>query len=139
MLNHAIIQGRFTAKPELKTTAGGTSVTSFTLAVERDFRDKETGERAADFINCVAWKGTAELVTRYFDKGRMAIVGGRIQVRDYTDKDGNKRRATEIVAESVHFADSGNAGQNTGATPPATAAYQPEQLQEFGDEEELPF
>ena len=108
MLNHIVIQGRLTATPELKATPSGATVTSFTLAVERDFKDKESGERATDFIDCVAWRGTAEFVTRFFSKGRMAVVDGRLQLRVYTDKDGNKRRAAEVVAENVYFGDSNN-------------------------------
>lgn len=140
MLNQITIMGRLTATPELKTTPGGTSVTSFSLAVERDFKDKETGERTADFIDCVAWRGTAEFITRYFTKGRMAVVSGSLQTRQYTDKNGNNRRATEIVVEKAYFADSGNAsagntnaGQQPAYTPPAP------QFEELGDDEELPF
>lgn len=116
MLNTITIMGRLTRDPELKTTPSGASVTSFTLAVERDFKDKETGEKVTDFIDCVAWRGTAEFVTRFFTKGRMAVVNGRLQLRDYTDKDGNKRRAAEVVAENVYFGDSnnGNRGAENG-------------------------
>ena len=108
MLNHITIMGRLTATPELKTTPGGASVTSFTLAVERDFRAKETGEKITDFIDCVAWRNAAEFVGRYFTKGRMAVVDGRLQIREYTDRDGNKRRVAEVVADSVYFGDSKN-------------------------------
>ena len=116
MLNTITIMGRMTRDPELKTTPSGAAVTSFTLAVERDFKDKETGEKATDFIDCVAWRGTAEFVARYFSKGRMAVASGRLQLRDYTDKDGNKRRAAEVVAENVYFGDSnnGNRGAENG-------------------------
>lgn len=116
MLNTITIMGRLTATPELKTTPGGIYVTSFTLAVERDFKDKETGEKATDFIDCVAWRGTAEFITRFFSKGRMAVVSGRLQLRDYTDNSGNKRRAAEVVAENVYFGDSnnGNRGAENG-------------------------
>lgn len=135
MLNTITIMGRLTATPELKTTPGGNSVTSFTLAVERDFKDKETGEKVTDFIDCVAWRGTAEFVTRFFTKGRMAVVNGRLQLRDYTDKDGNKRRAAEVVAENVYFGDSnnGNRGAENGDN------YQTGGWTEVPDGEGLPF
>lgn len=106
MLNHVTIMGRLTRDPELRHTQSGTAVTSFTLAVDRDFKDKNSGETATDWISCTAWKGTAEFVTRYFQKGRMAIVEGRLQSRKYTDKDGNNRTAYEVVASSVYFGDS---------------------------------
>lgn len=145
MLNHITVMGRLTATPELKTTPGGNSVTQFTLAVDRDFKDKETGERATDFIDCVAWRGAAEFVTRHFTKGRMAVVAGRLQLRSYTDKDGNKRRAAEIVVENVYFADSGNAGNGTPNAGQQPAYTQPTYTQpapvyeELKDDEELPF
>lgn len=97
--------GRLTRDPELRRTQSGTAVASFPLAVDRDFKG-QNGERETDFIDIVAWRGTAELVSRYFTKGRMAAVEGRLQMRDWTDKDGNKRRSWEVVAESVYFADS---------------------------------
>lgn len=103
MLNKIIIQGRLTRDVELRRTGTGTAVASFTLAVDRDFGDKET-----DFIECVAWKNTAEFVEKYFSKGRMAVVVGRLQIRSWNDKDGNKRKTAEIVAESVYFGDSKN-------------------------------
>lgn len=98
--------GRLTRDPELRRTQNGTAVASFTLAVDRDFKDKATGERSTDFIDVVAWRQTGEFVTRYFSKGRMAVVEGRLQIRDWTDKDGNKRRTAEIVADQVYFGDS---------------------------------
>ena len=103
MLNKIMIQGRLTRDVELRRTGTGTAVASFTLAVDRDFGDKET-----DFIECVAWKNTAEFVDKYFSKGRMAIVVGRLQIRNWNDKDGNKRKTAEVVAESVYFGDSKN-------------------------------
>ena len=106
MLNRVSLMGRLTADPELRHTQSGTAVASFRIAVERDFKDKETGEKKADFINIVAWRNTAELVSRFFTKGRMAIVDGRLQVREYTDKDGNRRYSVEVVADSVYFGDS---------------------------------
>ena len=95
-----------TADPELRRTQNGTAVASFCLACDRDFKNKETGETEADFINCVAWRGTAEFVNNYFTKGRMAVVEGRLQIRDWTDKDGGKRRTAEVMADQVYFMDS---------------------------------
>ncbi len=106
MLNHITIMGRLTRDPELRRTGNGTAVASFTLAVDRDFAPKDGGERETDFIDCVAWRQTGEFVSKYFTKGRMAVVSGRLQVRPWTDKDGNKRRATEVVADNVYFGDS---------------------------------
>lgn len=106
MLNKCFFQGRLTRDPELRHTQTGTAVASFSLAVERDFKDKTTGERVTDFIDVVAWRGTAEFVSRFFAKGRMAVVVGSLQIRDWTDKDGNKRRNAEVIAESVYFGDS---------------------------------
>ncbi len=105
-LNHVVLMGRLTRDPELKSTQSGTSVTSFSLAVDRDFKDKQSGEKSTDFIDVVAWRNTAEFVSRYFTKGRMAVVSGRLQMRDWTDGNGNKRRSAEVVAESVYFGDS---------------------------------
>lgn len=98
--------GRLTRDPELRHTQAGTPVASFTLAVDRDFKGKSSGERGVDFIDCVAWRNTGEFVARYFPKGSMAVVEGRLQVRPWTDQNGNKRRAFEVIADSVHFADS---------------------------------
>ena len=105
MLNHITIMGRFTRDPELRHTNSGTPVASFTLAVDRDFKS-ENGEKQTDFIDCVAWRATAEFANKYFAKGSMSVVSGRLQIRNYTDKDGNKRKAAEIVAENIYFADS---------------------------------
>ena len=105
MLNHITIMGRMTRDPELRRTASGVAVASFTLAVDRDFSPKE-GEKETDFIDCVAWRNTAEFVFKYFSKGRMAVASGRLQIRGYTDKEGNKRRAAEVVADNVYFGDS---------------------------------
>lgn len=106
MLNRVSLMGRLTADPELRHTQSGTAVANFRIAVDRDFKDKETGEKKADFINIIAWRSTAEFVSRFFTKGRMAIVDGRLQVREYTDKDGIRRYAVEVVAGSVYFGDS---------------------------------
>ena len=106
MLNHIVVMGRLTRDPELRHTQAGTAVASFTVACDRDFKDKSTGERATDFIDCVAWRSTGEFAAKYLAKGRMAVVEGRLQLRDWTDKEGNKRRSAEIVAGSVYFGDS---------------------------------
>lgn len=114
MLNKIVIMGRLGKDPELRHTNSGTAVASFTLACDRDFKDKQTGERATDWIDVVVWRQTAEYVSRYFSKGRVAIVEGRLQVRDYTDKEGNKRRAYEVLAENVYFGDSKRDGDKQG-------------------------
>lgn len=134
MLNKIIVMGRLTRDPETRRTQGGTAVTSFSLAVERDFKDKQTGERTTDFIDCVAWGHTGEFVSRFFTKGRMAIVEGRLQMRDWTDKAGNKRRSAEVVADQVYFGDSKRDGENGGGYHPP--AYQPPVTEA---DEELPF
>lgn len=105
MLNKIIIMGRLTRDPELRHTQSDTAVTSFTLAVDRDFKG-EDGKRATDFIDIVAWRAAAEFVAKYFIKGRMAIVEGRLQLRDWKDKDGNARRSAEVIADNVYFGDS---------------------------------
>ena len=104
MLNQIIIMGRLTRDPELRRTGSGIAVAAFTLAVDRDYKPDD-GERECDFIDCVAWRGTGEFVSRYFSKGRMAVVQGRLQIRSWTDKDGNKRRSAEVVADNVYFGD----------------------------------
>ena len=114
MLNKIFIMGRLTRDPELRRTQTGTPVASFSLAVDRDFKDKSTGERATDFIDVVAWRQTGEFVSRYFTKGRMAVVEGRLQIRDWTDKEGNKRRSAEVVADQVYFGDSKRDGDGGG-------------------------
>ena len=105
MLNKIILMGRLAREPELRRTGSGTAVTSFSLAVDRDFKS-QSGEKDTDFIEVVAWKNTAEFVSKYFSKGRMAVVEGRLQIRDWTDKAGNKRTTAEVVADNVYFADS---------------------------------
>ena len=105
MLNKIILMGRLCTNPELRRTGSGTAVTSFSLACDRDFKS-QSGEKETDFIEVVAWKNTAEFVSKYFSKGRMAVVDGRLQIRDWTDKDGGKRRSAEVIAENVYFADS---------------------------------
>ena len=106
MLNKIIIMGRLGKDPELRMTPGGVAVASAVLAVDRDFRDKQTGEKATDWIDVVAWRGTGEFLAKNFTKGRMIVVEGRLQMRDWTDKEGNKRRSAEVVADNVYFADS---------------------------------
>ena len=106
MLNHIIIMGRLTRDPELRRTGSGVAVTSFSLAVDRDFGNRESGEKETDFIDCVAWRQTGEFVSKYFTKGRMIVVSGRLQIRSWTDKDGNKRRTAEVVADNCYFGDS---------------------------------
>lgn len=106
MLNHITIMGRLTRDPELRRTGSGIAVASFTVAVDRDFSGKDGGEKETDFIDVVAWRQTGEFVSKYFTKGRMAVVSGRLQIRNWTDKDGNKRKSAEVVADNVYFADS---------------------------------
>lgn len=106
MLNHIVIMGRLTRDPELRRTGSGIAVASFSVAVDRDWPNKETGEKETDFINCVAWRQTGEFVSKYFEKGSMVVVSGRLQIRPWTDKDGNKRTTAEIVADSVYFGES---------------------------------
>ena len=106
MLNRIVIMGRLTRDPELRRTQNGTAVTSFSVAVDRDFKSRESGEKATDFIDVVAWRQTAEFVCQYFTKGRMAVVEGRLQIRDWKDKDGNNRRSAEVVADNIYFGDS---------------------------------
>ena len=106
MLNHITIMGRLTRDPELRRTGSGTAVAGFTIACDRDYSGKDGGEKEVDFIDCVAWKHTAEFVSKYFTKGRMAVVSGRLQIRGWTDNDGKKRRTAEVVADNVYFADS---------------------------------
>ena len=111
MLNKVVIMGRFTKAPELRRTGSGTAVTSFSLACDRDFKS-QSGDKETDFIEVVAWKNTAEFVSKYFSKGRMAVVEGRLQIRDWTDKAGNKRTTAEVVADNVYFADSKRSESN---------------------------
>ena len=123
MLNHITIMGRLTRDPELRRTGSGIAVTSFTLAVDRDYKSN-SGEKETDFIDCVAWRNTGEFVGKYFTKGRMAVVSGKLQIRGWTDKDGNKRRTAEIVADNVYFGDSKRDGEggNVGSYGAAPAA-----------------
>ena len=135
-LNKVFVMGRLTKDPELRHTTAGVPVAGFTLAVDRDYKDKQTGERETDFYDCVAWKGTGEFVSRYFAKGRMAVVEGKLQNRKWTDKDGNKRVTAEIVVDNIYFGDSKSEGQSVAPRP----AAQPRQAQDDYDYAgELPF
>ncbi|MBE6947458.1 MAG: single-stranded DNA-binding protein [Ruminococcaceae bacterium] len=124
MLNHIVIMGRLTRDPELRRTGSGVAVASFTVAVDRDFGSRDGGEKETDFIDCVAWRQTGEFVSKYFTKGRMAVVSGRLQIRSWTDKDGNKRRSAEVVADNVYFGDSKRDGDSTGSyAAPAASGF----------------
>ena len=131
MLYHIVIMGRLARDPELRRTQTGTPVASFRLAVERDFKDKASGERITDWIDVTAWSYTAEFVSKYFTKGRMTVVSGRLQMRDWTDKNGIKRTSAEIVADSVYWGDSRREGDGQSAAAQApvyqTPVYQPQQ------------
>lgn len=133
MLNRIILMGRLTRDPELRHTQSGTAVASFSLAVDRDFKD-QSGEKETDFIDIVAWRGTGEFVKKYFTKGRMAVVDGRLQVRAWVDNDGNKRRSYEVVAASVYFGDSKRASSDSDAAQAGEIREVPED-----EEGELPF
>lgn len=147
MLNSISIMGRLSSDPQLRRTASGKAVASFSVACERDFKNQQTGEKEVDFIECVAWGGTAEMVEKYFHKGQMAIVTGRLQIRQYTDKNGQKRRTAEILVNSVYFcgskesgtqassgADNGYSAQAYQATAPAANFAELD-----GADEQLPF
>ena len=141
MLNHITIMGRLTRDPELRYTQSQTPVASFTLAVDRDFGSRDGGEKQTDFIDCVAWRQTAEFVSKYFTKGSMAVVSGRLQIRDWTDRDGGKRRSAEVVADNMYFGESrrrdgdsgdsrsssyssyGNSGSAGKSSAPAASAF----------------
>nr|DAY04694.1 MAG TPA: Single strand binding protein [Caudoviricetes sp.] len=150
MLNKIVLMGRLTRDPELRQTQSGNSVVSFTLACDRDFA-AQGAEKETDFVDIVAWRGTAEFVSKYFSKGRMAVVSGRLQIRNWEDKDGNKRKTAEIVAESVYFGDSKRDGQNASAAAPASAEFTQlpdttpvpfsgSDMQQIGlDDDDLPF
>lgn len=148
MLNHIAIMGRLTRDPELRRTGSGIAVTSFTVAVDRDFSNKDSGERETDFIDCVAWRSTGEFVAKYFQKGSMAVVDGRLQIRNWTDKDGNKRRSAEIVANSVYFgspkkntepADSAPDYSGYPSTYPSTGESMEEYPELFYSDSQCPF
>ena len=143
-LNHITIMGRLTREPELRRTGNGIAAVSFTLAVDRDFSSREArenGERETDFIDCVAWRGTAEFVDKYFGRGQMAVVSGRLQIRDWTDKDGNKRHSAEVVADNVYFCGSKRREDAPANDAPAqNMASTPQDFQLLeGEDEGLPF
>ena len=124
MLNHITIMGRLTRDPELRRTGSGVAVASFTVAVDRDFGGREGGEKETDFIDCVAWRQTGEFVSKFFTKGRMIVVSGRLQIRNWNDKDGNKRRTAEVVADNCYFGDSKRDGEAGGySAAPAAPAF----------------
>lgn len=134
MLNHITIMGRLVRDPELRRTGSGIAVTSFTVAVDRDFGGRDGGEKETDFIDCVAWRQTGEFVSKYFTKGSMIVVSGRLQIRNWNDKDGNKRRSAEVVADNVYFGESkrssdagstygGNTGSSYGNYAPNNGGY----------------
>ena len=138
MLNHIVLMGRLTRDPELRRTGSGVAVASFRLAVARDFGSKDAGgEKETDFIDIVAWRSTAEFVSKYFTKGRMAVVSGRLQMRNWTDKDGNKRTSAEVVADNIYFGDSKRDGDGNSYSD---ASSNGGQFTDLGyDDEELPF
>ena len=141
MLNHITVMGRMTRDPETRYTRNNTPVCSFTLAVERD-RKNEDGSRTTDFIDCVAWRSTAEFISKYFRKGSMAVAAGRLQLRDWTDKDGNKRRQAEILCENVYFGESKSTGGGLDqhGYDDEGQKYGESPINEIGDEDgELPF
>lgn len=147
MLNQIAIQGRLVRDPELRRTNSGKAVTSFTLVCDRDFKNQQTGEKEVDFIECVAWGGTAEMVEKYFHKGQMSVATGRLQLRDWTDKNGQKRRAAEILVNSVYFCGSkesgtqASSGADNGYSAPAYQAPAPAAnfAELDGEDEQLPF
>ena len=141
MLNHIALQGRFTRDPELKRTQSGTAVCSFTLAVDRDFKD-QNGEKKTDFIDHVAWRGAAEMICKYFKKGSAAVTEGRLELRDWTDRDGNKRRSAEVIVENIYFAGGkrDDAAAPVGSYGSAAADGAPSRFAEIDEEDgELPF
>ena len=141
MLNKIVLMGRLTRDPELRQTQSGNSVVSFTLACDRDFA-AQGAEKETDFVDIVAWRGTAEFVSKYFSKGRMAVVEGRLQIRDWTDKDGNKRRSAEVIVNSIYFGDSKKDGDSSTGNYRAAGAPVDVSASDFTDVEddgELPF
>ena len=125
--------GRFAQDPELRHAQNGAAMVTFTLAVDRDYKDRDSGDRATDWIDCVAWRRTGEFIKQYFTKGRMALVEGRIQVRNWIDNNGSKRKSTEIVVDEIYFADSPPASRA------ASVARQEPEFKELSDKEPLPF
>lgn len=142
MLNHIVLMGRLTADPELRRTTAGTPVASFRLAVDRDFKDS-VGTRQTDFIDCVAWRNTADFVSKYFSKGRMAVVSGRLQIRQWKTKNDETRYSAEVVADSVYFGDAkpDRGGEDAGFTPARAGVNVPGQFEDLSGEDDgdLPF
>ena len=138
MLNHITAAGRLTKDPELRRTQNGVAVASFTIACDRDIKDA-SGNKQTDFIDCVVWRNTAEFVDKYFTRGRMVIVSGRLQIREWTDKNGNKRRNAEILAENVYFGDSKREVENTEKSETKEAEQTVDFDQVEIDDDELPF
>ena len=154
MLNRTILQGRLVADPELRHTTNGVAVATFRLAVDRDFKDKQTGERQADFISVVAWRATGEFAAKYFGKGQMAVVEGKLQSRTYEDQEGKRRSIAEVVADNIYFC--GSKSESSGGTYQKKAGFDPAEYEAAGraynaaqtavqfadievDEDELPF
>lgn len=133
MLNNVVIMGRLTRDPELRRTQSGTAVTSFTMAVDRDFKS-QSGEKETDFIDVVAWRNTGEFAAKYLAKGRMAAVEGRIQARDWQDKDGNRRKSVEVVADNVYFAES-----KRDSKPQESRTVDDQEFDEIEDDGDFPF
>ncbi|MCI6488017.1 MAG: single-stranded DNA-binding protein [Clostridiales bacterium] len=123
MLNHITIMGRLTRDPELRYTQSQTPVASFSLAVDRDFGSRDGGEKQTDFIDCVAWRSTAEFVSKYFQKGSMAVVSGRLQIRDWTDREGGKRRSAEVVVDNIYFGESRRRDSSEGSSYDSRSSY----------------
>lgn len=134
MLNKIVLMGRMTGDPVLRYTQSQTPVASFSLAVERDFKNNETDEREVDFINCVAWRNTADFVTKYFKKGSMTVVSGRLQIRNWKNKDGENRQSAEVVVDSIYFGE----GKKTDSNEQSAEDYQPK-FQELSNDGDLPF
>ena len=138
MLNHIVIMGRLTRDPELRRTGSGIAVVSFSVAVDRDFSGKDGGEKETDFIDCVAWRAAGEFVSKYFHKGSMIVVSGRLQIRQWKDKDGNNRRSAEIVADNVYFGESKNS--NSGGNSDNSVANPASDFAMLDDDDaQLPF
>ena len=139
MLNHIVLMGRLTRDPELRRTGSGIAVASFSLAVDRDFGSSaNNGEKETDFIDIVAWRNTAEFVSKYFTKGRMAVVSGRLQIRNWTDKEGNKRRSAEVVADNVYFGESKRRDGGDTSRPAAPSASAPAHRGSYGGYDNVP-
>ena len=132
MLNHIVIMGRLTRDPEYRTTGSGLSVCNFSVACDRDFSG-QSGDKETDFIDCVAWRKTAEFVTKYMRKGSMVVVSGRLQIRGWTDKDGNKRRTAEVVADNAYFAESKRSADSSPAASPSPSYSTPAVVPDAAD------